>query len=125
MREATAARKVIIGKRSTTTKPEICGICGIYEFFARAHLRLRRTACSRRATAGPSGFLTFWRKLKLSHRASFSEVDCQRGPRHHDLCPRQRFSRASATGDDATDPKRSEFGIVSKYLERSPSTTSV
>jgi hypothetical protein len=30
----------------------------------------------------------------------FGLVDCQPEPRHHDLCPRQRFSRASATEDD-------------------------
>ena len=30
----------------------------------------------------------------------FGLVDCQPESRHHDLCPRQRFSRASATEDD-------------------------
>ena len=31
-----AARKVIIGKCATTTRPKICGICDIYEFL-RGH----------------------------------------------------------------------------------------
>src|SRR5215472_3674823 len=68
---------------------------------------LRGWACTQVPTAVFS--VTMWSE-RVSKKAEtfppsvlqrgFGLVDCQPESRHHDLCPRQRLSRASATEDD-------------------------
>jgi hypothetical protein len=71
-----AARKVIIAKWRTTTK-----ICGISAFMSFCVGTPAPVTDSRRATAGTSGFLTFW-----SFEQGHGRLPSQAGREFEDRC---------------------------------------